>query len=224
MSSEITSRINMAILPYVPNTILRSQAQPVTDPAEAMEILEKLEKAFKEVGSGVGLAAPQIGIPKAVAIVRTNNYLDLVNPRIIKGEELFVFHGEGCLSLPGRTWDVTRFKNIRVEYQTIWPPLHQISDVKPKPTEDGKPALVDREGFWMYEHHSNENLDITPVVIQHEVDHLLGILLDQRAGAVEVLAVAPIHRTAEKVGRNDPCPCGSGAKFKKCCLDKVPAV
>lgn len=21
----------------------------------------------------------------------------------------------------------------------------------------------------------------------------------------------------EKVGRNDPCPCGSGKKFKKCC-------
>jgi len=21
-----------------------------------------------------------------------------------------------------------------------------------------------------------------------------------------------------KVGRNDPCPCGSGKKFKKCCL------
>jgi uncharacterized protein YecA (UPF0149 family) len=25
------------------------------------------------------------------------------------------------------------------------------------------------------------------------------------------------------VGRNDPCPCGSGKKFKKCCLDKVAA-
>lgn len=23
-----------------------------------------------------------------------------------------------------------------------------------------------------------------------------------------------------KVGRNDPCPCGSGKKFKKCCLNK----
>ena len=23
-----------------------------------------------------------------------------------------------------------------------------------------------------------------------------------------------------KVGRNDPCPCGSGKKFKKCCIDK----
>lgn len=23
-----------------------------------------------------------------------------------------------------------------------------------------------------------------------------------------------------KIGRNDPCPCGSGKKFKKCCLGK----
>jgi len=27
----------------------------------------------------------------------------------------------------------------------------------------------------------------------------------------------PIHRTEPKVGRNDPCPCGSEKKFKKCC-------
>jgi preprotein translocase subunit SecA len=24
-------------------------------------------------------------------------------------------------------------------------------------------------------------------------------------------------RVAEKVGRNDPCPCGSGKKYKRCC-------
>ena len=29
--------------------------------------------------------------------------------------------------------------------------------------------------------------------------------------------VKPIHREAAKVGRNDPCPCGSGKKYKKCC-------
>ncbi|MHB8833897.1 MAG: SEC-C metal-binding domain-containing protein, partial [Desulfobacteria bacterium] len=23
-----------------------------------------------------------------------------------------------------------------------------------------------------------------------------------------------------KVGRNDPCPCGSGLKYKKCCIEK----
>jgi Protein of unknown function (DUF1186)/SEC-C motif len=28
---------------------------------------------------------------------------------------------------------------------------------------------------------------------------------------------APIRRTTPKVGRNEPCPCGSGKKFKKCC-------
>jgi hypothetical protein len=25
-----------------------------------------------------------------------------------------------------------------------------------------------------------------------------------------------------KIGRNDPCPCGSGKKYKKCCFDKKP--
>jgi preprotein translocase subunit SecA len=30
----------------------------------------------------------------------------------------------------------------------------------------------------------------------------------------------PIKRTEKKVGRNDPCPCGSGKKFKKCCMGK----
>lgn len=28
----------------------------------------------------------------------------------------------------------------------------------------------------------------------------------------------PITRSTPKVGRNDPCPCGSGKKYKKCCL------
>jgi uncharacterized protein YecA (UPF0149 family) len=26
----------------------------------------------------------------------------------------------------------------------------------------------------------------------------------------------PVRRTDAKVGRNDPCPCGSGRKYKKC--------
>jgi SEC-C motif-containing protein len=31
------------------------------------------------------------------------------------------------------------------------------------------------------------------------------------------ISAPPLKRDAEKVGRNDPCPCGSGKKFKKCC-------
>jgi SWIM/SEC-C metal-binding protein len=29
-------------------------------------------------------------------------------------------------------------------------------------------------------------------------------------------------RAAPKIGRNDPCPCGSGKKLKKCCVDQPP--
>jgi uncharacterized protein YecA (UPF0149 family) len=28
----------------------------------------------------------------------------------------------------------------------------------------------------------------------------------------------PHMRTSPKIGRNEPCPCGSGKKYKKCCL------
>ena len=36
------------------------------------------------------------------------------------------------------------------------------------------------------------------------------------AGAGDVQPVQQVVRAQEKVGRNDPCPCGSGKKFKKC--------
>jgi len=30
----------------------------------------------------------------------------------------------------------------------------------------------------------------------------------------------PAQTERKKVGRNDPCPCGSGKKFKRCCMDR----
>lgn len=35
--------------------------------------------------------------------------------------------------------------------------------------------------------------------------------------AAEKLRTQPLKRGTPKVGRNDPCPCGSGKKYKKCC-------
>src|SRR5437764_2962794 len=37
------------------------------------------------------------------------------------------------------------------------------------------------------------------------------------AGSGEMQKVQQVVRGAAKVGRNDPCPCGSGNKYKKCC-------
>ena len=36
----------------------------------------------------------------------------------------------------------------------------------------------------------------------------------------EAQKIEPIRNKSEKVGRNDPCPCGSGKKFKNCCMRK----
>jgi preprotein translocase subunit SecA len=36
------------------------------------------------------------------------------------------------------------------------------------------------------------------------------------AGGGEAQQVQQVVRGEEKVGRNDPCPCGSGKKYKKC--------
>ena len=42
---------------------------------------------------------------------------------------------------------------------------------------------------------------------------------ESRHGAMrpEGAALTPVKRESEKIGRNDPCPCGSGKKYKKCC-------
>ncbi|HEX8962237.1 MAG TPA: preprotein translocase subunit SecA [Rhodocyclaceae bacterium] len=39
---------------------------------------------------------------------------------------------------------------------------------------------------------------------------------DEVLGAAEDKAPQPVQRASEKVGRNDPCPCGSGKKYKHC--------
>jgi hypothetical protein len=36
--------------------------------------------------------------------------------------------------------------------------------------------------------------------------------------------LVPSQRAEKKVGRNDPCPCGSGKKFKRCCMNKRPLI
>ena len=52
------------------------------------------------------------------------------------------------------------------------------------------------------------------IILQHEIDHTNGILYKDRT------PVPSTVRNERKVGRNETCPCGSGRKFKKCCIDK----
>ncbi|TRZ81795.1 hypothetical protein D4R86_02170 [bacterium] len=55
------------------------------------------------------------------------------------------------------------------------------------------------------------------IQVQHEIDHFNGIVFRERQ-SLDVFK--PIVNVEAKIGRNDPCPCGSNKKYKKCCLNK----
>jgi len=50
------------------------------------------------------------------------------------------------------------------------------------------------------------------VEIEANIQDIYKFWLPQRSSGID-----PVKREAPKVGRNDPCPCGSGKKYKKCC-------
>lgn len=88
-------------------------------PDEVDSLRIQLEKELKLSGDrgspGIGLAAPQIGIAKRMAIVRLGNAsINLVNAVITEKYDEMIFEGEGCLSFPGKVLKTRRFNEIHV--------------------------------------------------------------------------------------------------------------
>ncbi len=102
---------------------------------------------------GVGLAAPQIGISRRLAVIDQgdNHLLQLVNPQFIEREGE-ILDLEGCLSLPGLVGEVPRAERVVVEY------LDPCGEI----------ARIEAEGFLAR-------------ILQHEIDHLEGVLFIDRA-------------------------------------------
>ena len=78
----------------------------------------ELERSFELGRPGIGLACPQIGINKNMAIVRVpaktgaSHNVDLVNCKIAESYDQSVFNGEGCLSFPNVVVKTLRYKEI----------------------------------------------------------------------------------------------------------------
>jgi peptide deformylase len=82
---------------------------------EAQSIINRLEKELENSKiSGVGLAAPQIGIKKKVCIIRTKDEINLINPVIIEKYDLAEFKDEGCLSFPDQYVLTKRYNEVFV--------------------------------------------------------------------------------------------------------------
>jgi peptide deformylase len=105
--------------------VLETQAEIVTD-FETPELNKLVEDMFESMyaAKGVGLAAPQIGIGKRIAVIDLSVAEDpqqkivLINPEVIRKEEVQTGE-EGCLSLPGFREQVTRPKSVTVRAQNL---------------------------------------------------------------------------------------------------------
>ena len=105
--------------------VLEKQADAVTE-FDTPELNKLIEDMFESMyaAKGVGLAAPQIGIAKRIAVIDLSVAEDptqkivLINPEIIRKEE-FQTGEEGCLSLPGFREQVTRPNSVTVQAQNI---------------------------------------------------------------------------------------------------------
>lgn len=125
------------------------QVEKITD--EHRRILSEMARLMYET-SGVGLAAPQIGIDLALIVVDGGDGLyKLVNPKITKKEGQWSME-EGCLSIPGVGVKVKRAKKITLEALD----------------ESGKPLVLEAE-------------DMLACIFQHELDHLNGTLIIDHA-------------------------------------------
>ena len=127
--------------------VLRKKANEVKKYGKWLNrLLEDMEETM-ELAKGIGLAAPQIGVSKRIIVI---NYEDktykLINPEIII-QEGQTTEIEGCLSVPGMLGTVKRAKSVVVKALN----------------ENQDEVEIEAEGM-------------LAVVLQHEIDHLDGIL------------------------------------------------
>lgn len=157
--------------------ILRARAASVKTPGpEHRELLSAMAR-FMYANSGIGLAAPQIGVGESmlVADIGTGLY-KLINPRIIRREGKQSLE-EGCLSLPGVSVNVNRARKITLRALD----------------QDFNPVTITAEG-------------LLACVFQHEIDHLRGRMIVDHASLFDKVRLkkklAELYRRSE----NDRLP------------------
>jgi peptide deformylase len=140
--------------------VLRKKAEDVTVITDELRrlIADMFDTMYAE--EGVGLAAPQVGISDRVIVVDPHDDetkpFALINPEILEASRETEKNEEGCLSIPGVRDMVERASSVRVRGMT----------------ETGEVREFEAEG-------------LVSRILQHEVDHLDGILFFDRVGPLK---------------------------------------
>ena len=139
-----------------------SDIEDISDSVDVQILIDRL-KTTMAAESGVGIAAPQVGIGRNIFLftrIDKANYpvIVAINPKIVNHpEETICFERDGCLSIPGISGNSIRYPWVDVEY-----------------TDENGNLIQERlEGY------SREN-DFTGIIFQHEFDHLQGVLFTDK--------------------------------------------
>lgn len=131
--------------------VLRQRAREVTeiDGSLARLVDDMLETMYE--APGIGLAAPQVGVQKRLFVWDIGEGPEaIVNPEIVESDGEWVFE-EGCLSVPGLSWEIVRPKVIHIVGRDL----------------DGNELSFEAD-------------ELEARLFQHEMDHLDGTLLIER--------------------------------------------
>ena len=170
---------------------------------KGLDIAKDLFNVLNERKDGIGLAANQVGIDASVAVVNVREPIILINPKIIEAWDKIPYY-EGCLSYPKKGVQTERYKNIIIKTEQDESNWYFSGEENPS---DGK-------GSWEDSQRKKEDAELRlleTVCVQHEIDHLNGIVCMDRQMVTTIV-------NKNKINRNDPCHCGSGRKYKKCCM------
>jgi len=132
---------------------LRTPANRIVKVDDSVRKLAKDMLITMYSAKGIGLAAPQVGVQKRILVIDLN-FEDpdappnvFINPEIISSSASLDTYEEGCLSIPGVYLNVLRPSSIKLSYRD----------------EMGRPKKMNAEGLMAR-------------CIQHEIDHLNGVL------------------------------------------------
>jgi peptide deformylase len=145
----------MSLLPILtyPDPRLKKKTCEIENPRDPLirELIFDMLETMKE-NNGMGLAAPQVGKSLRLCVIRfeRKTYI-LINPKIKSKSWGKEIAEEGCLSFPGQFIPIKRSKKVKVVAQN----------------KAGKEFTLEAEG-------------LLARALQHEIDHLDGILYIER--------------------------------------------
>ena len=149
----------------IPDPVLRQKAAEILKVTKKTQLLVDDMLRIMRKANGIGLAAPQLGILQRLVVVAPEGMRPtaLINPRVVRAEGEAIVE-EGCLSIPGLYGDVKRAAAVEIE-------------------------ALDRKGRKL----TLQLQGMKARVVQHEIDHLDGILFIDKVDAATLHWMNPEH-------------------------------